>query len=73
VKKIKGLDASISRLREMLDDDGIEPYQKESVSRAIEELKQLRKTPLTRKDKVFEHVGRVTKELGGAFIRRRRS
>jgi hypothetical protein len=73
MKKIKGLDASISQLREMLDDGGIEPHQKESVSRAMEVLKQLRKTPLTRKDKIFERVGRVTKELVDAFIRRKKS
>ena len=73
MKKVIGLDASISQLREMLDDGGIEPHQKESVSRAIEELRQLRKTPLTRKEKIFERVGRVTKELVDAFVRRKKS
>lgn len=72
MKKIRGLDASISHLRELLADDGIEPHQKEAVTRVIEELKQLRKAPLARKNKTFERVSRVTEELVDAFIRGKR-
>ena len=69
VKQFKELNACIADLGAVLAGNDVRPEQRKDVEAAIEQLKNLRRTPDVRRDKIHRCVREVVERLIRAFLK----
>lgn len=66
----RDLNACISSLEDLLRGGSVEPEQKQSVERVVDELKRIRRKPTLDRTEQHESIRKIVEELARAFKKR---